>query len=172
MKKSLILTVVAPDRTGLVGELSAIIAKHGANWIDSSMVRLGGHFAGVLRISIDAEDLKQLRLALLRLEDKGFTISLYEEGKQQSLPEGAQAQISILGQDQPGMLSRISGILAYHHVSINELTSCVEPGSMSGELMFKATATIILPIKLSAEQLISDLEKIAGDIMIELDYLQ
>ena len=42
MVDEMVLTVIARDRPGLVKALSEMIAKHGGNWIDSSMARLGG----------------------------------------------------------------------------------------------------------------------------------
>ena len=42
----LILTAIGDDRPGLVGELSAAISAHQGNWLESSMSRLAGKFAG------------------------------------------------------------------------------------------------------------------------------
>ncbi len=50
MAVELVLTVIARDRPGLIKDLSETIAMHGGNWVDSSMARLGGEFAGILRV--------------------------------------------------------------------------------------------------------------------------
>jgi glycine cleavage system regulatory protein len=47
----LVLTVIGDDRPGLVGELSAAIAAHQGNWLESSMSHLAGKFAGIVRVA-------------------------------------------------------------------------------------------------------------------------
>jgi glycine cleavage system regulatory protein len=49
----LVLTVIAPDRPGIVEAISKTALAHGANWEASRMVRLGGRFAGVLLVSVE-----------------------------------------------------------------------------------------------------------------------
>ena len=77
MNQELVLTVVAEDRPGLVGTLSAVIAEHDASWVDSSMARLGGQFAGILRIMVDTQKAEALSSALLALKNSGFTVGVH-----------------------------------------------------------------------------------------------
>ena len=39
-------------RTGLVEALSQVVAQHDGNWLESRMARLGGQFAGILRVGV------------------------------------------------------------------------------------------------------------------------
>ena len=48
MPVEMVLTIISKDRPGLVQTLAQVIADHSGNWIDSSMARLGGEFAGIL----------------------------------------------------------------------------------------------------------------------------
>ncbi|HEY0985395.1 MAG TPA: ACT domain-containing protein, partial [Kofleriaceae bacterium] len=54
MRNTLVLTVLAPDRTGLVELLAQRIAAAGGNWEESRMARLAGQFAGILLVTCDA----------------------------------------------------------------------------------------------------------------------
>ncbi|MDD7909886.1 MULTISPECIES: glycine cleavage system protein R [Pseudovibrio] len=167
MTKELILTIIADDRPGLVGLLSGKIANHGASWIDSSLSRLGGHFAGILRVAVAGDKEKALIDDIASLADQGLTIT-FHDATAGTKPDGTHAVVSLIGQEQPGMVSRVSAVFAELGVNIETLESIVEPGSMSGELMFKATAEVILPPHVDAGQLSSALENIAGDLMIEI----
>ena len=40
------MTIIGPDRTGLVESVARVVAEHGGNWLESRMSRLGGEFAG------------------------------------------------------------------------------------------------------------------------------
>ena len=48
MQTPLVMTIIGPDRTGLVESVARVVADHGGNWLESRMSRLGGEFAGIL----------------------------------------------------------------------------------------------------------------------------
>jgi len=47
-----VVTLLGPDRPGLVEMVAGIIAGHGGNWLESRMSRLAGKFAGILRAEL------------------------------------------------------------------------------------------------------------------------
>ena len=57
MQIPLVMTIISPDRTGLVEAVARAVADHGGNWLESRMCRLGGEFAGILRVEIPAAGL-------------------------------------------------------------------------------------------------------------------
>ena len=67
MQRMLVMTVIGPDRTGLVDSVAGLVAEHGGNWLESRMSRLGGHFAGILRVEVPSEKEPALVAALKRL---------------------------------------------------------------------------------------------------------
>ena len=72
MKTSLILTLIGPDRPGLVSAVSACAGAHGANWMESRLARLAGQFAGVVRLEVDAAAADGLGRGLLGLGEAGL----------------------------------------------------------------------------------------------------
>ena len=42
----LVLTLIGPDRPGLVEAVAEVVARHGGNWLESRMAHLAGKFAG------------------------------------------------------------------------------------------------------------------------------
>ena len=70
----LVMTIISPDRTGLVESVARVVADHGGNWLESRMCRLGGEFAGILRIEIPAEKKSPLLAALQKLQPNGLQI--------------------------------------------------------------------------------------------------
>ncbi len=52
MLSTLVMSVIGGDRPGLVQIVAARVADHGGNWLESQMCRLGGQFAGILRIEV------------------------------------------------------------------------------------------------------------------------
>ncbi len=168
MTTNLVLTVLAEDKPGLVERLASIISAHSGSWVDSAMSRLGGEFAGILKVSIPESQAEALEAALGKLGDEGITVNFRAD---RSLPRegGTRAQFELIGQDHLGIVAKISGVLARLNVNVEDLRSSVFTGSMSGEAMFKARAEIVLPPGLAFDTLAEALEAIAGDVMVDIE---
>jgi acetyl esterase/lipase len=52
-RATLVVTVTAEDRAGVVEAVAAAVASCGGNWEESRMARLGGRFAGILLVGVD-----------------------------------------------------------------------------------------------------------------------
>lgn len=168
MQTSLVMTVIGTDRPGLVGRLSAVIADHGGNWVESRMAHLGGRFAGILRVEVPAENEQDLLAALRALETEGLTVRAQ---KDEAAPTRAGQRLAIVetvGHDRPGIVRQISQVLAEHGVNVEELTTRCESAAQSGGQLFRATARVQLPDTCPLPQLQKALEQIAADLMIDI----
>lgn len=170
---TVVMSIVAEDRPGLVQVLAELVAAHNGNWIDSSMARLGGEFAGIVRIEIPAAVIPDLEEALAGLADQGITVTAkrsdIDSASTGVAATGINARLELTVGDHPGIVRDISTVLNRHGVSIYEFETRVFTGSMSGEHLFSATARIVLPNELSVDHLRQALEDIAQDIMVEID---
>ena len=77
MQLALVMTVIGEDRPGLVDSVAGIVAEQGGNWLESRMSRLGGQFAGILRVQISAEKEAALVRSLKHLETEGLSIVVH-----------------------------------------------------------------------------------------------
>ncbi|OJJ12853.1 amino acid-binding protein [Alphaproteobacteria bacterium AO1-B] len=168
MQDHLVFTVIAEDRSGLVEKIADVIAGAGGNWIESSMARLGGEFAGIVRISVPAENASQLTAALKALGSDGIDITLRSGQGSDNEALGASAHLDLVSQDHPGILRDITHILSEHKVSIEYLETSVEAGSMQGGFLFKASADLRLPTGLTPAQLSDALQATAADLMADI----
>jgi glycine cleavage system regulatory protein len=178
MRTSLVVTVISDDRPGIVEELSEQVLAAGGNWEESRMARLAGKFAGLLRVSVDAERADALAAALAGLRRGGLTV-VAEPGFRERLdgvpPSGVTRAeefrafaLQVFGSDQPGIVRDISRVLAQHGVNIEELETEVTSAPMSGETLFHARAQLGIPATMSGEQLRTVLETIANDLMVDV----
>ena len=164
----MVLTVIASDRPGLVKQLADLVANHGGNWIDSSMARLGGEFAGIVRISVPAANASALETDFADLADAGIAVTLRQDARPEP-PAGPHVRLELTGIDQPGIVLQVTRALEALSVSIDELHTGVFPASMTGEAMFSAKADLVLPAGLEVTALREALEHIAGDIMVDIE---
>ena len=79
MQRMLVMTVIGPDRTGLVDSVAGLVTEHGGNWLESRMSRLGGHFAGILRVEVPEDKEPQLAAALQKLQSRGLTVVVHPD---------------------------------------------------------------------------------------------
>jgi len=171
MQMEMVLTVMASDRPGIVELLADVVASYDGNWVDSAMSRLGGEFAGILRIEIEEGKVAGLEKALAALGEDGISISVRkntEVGVSIEVPKGRKAYFEVIGQDHKGIVRDVSKVLADNKVNVDELRTRVFDGSMTGEHMFSAEADIVLPDGLEMEQLCEQLEDLASDLMVDV----
>lgn len=172
MQTHLVITVIARDRPGVVGRISDTVAGVGGNWIESSMARLGGEFAGIVRIGIDTGKADELEGRLKGLAADGIEITLRPDASGPQAQEGASAQLDLVSQDHPGILRDITRVLSEKGVSIEHLETQVLPGSMQGEALFKASADLRLPAGLTPAELGEALEETAADLMADINLVE
>src|SRR5271166_5097251 len=101
----LVLTVIGSDRPGLVELLSRIIAGHGGNWLESRMSRLGGQFAGIIRVEIPAAAEEALGRDLAGLAAQGLAVVARPGGAEPAVSR--LAVLEVVGLDRPGIVRDI-----------------------------------------------------------------
>jgi glycine cleavage system regulatory protein len=169
----LVLTLLGPDRPGLVEAVSEIVAQHGGNWLESRMAHLAGKFAGILRAEVPPDRVGALREALAKLESRGLRILVESSAGAPSPGSGQRLlEIDLVGLDRPGIVRDISQLLAQQGANVEELTTDRSSAPMSGEMLFHAKARVKVPADADAPSLRAGLERLAGDLMVELRFVE
>jgi glycine cleavage system regulatory protein len=169
--KDLVLTLIGPDRPGLVESLAKRVADHGGNWLESRMAHLAGQFAGILRIEVPPDRVDALHAALAELEAEGLRV-VAESGARPADSDRRAMELELLGQDHPGIVRKVSEVLLGHGVNIEELTTDNLSAPMAGGLLFRAKARLNVPAGTDTDRLRRDLETIADDLMVDLRLVQ
>ena len=166
MNSSLVMTIIGEDRPGLVDSVAALIVEHGGNWLESRMSRLGGQFAGILRVAVPEEREDSLVSALRNLR----TVTIVVQTDQAKVEGATQTLwvLEIVGQDRPGIIREISRVLAQRHVNVESLETECASAAMSGEPVFKARALVQIPASCNLEELRRELEKIGHDLIVDV----
>ncbi len=170
MQSTLVMTVIGRDRPGLVESVAAVVASHGGNWLESRMARLGGQFAGILRVEVPSDRVSALEEALGRLHEAGLSVVVHRDE-----PEGrAQAPLlhtfEVSGHDRPGIVRQISHALAELGVNVEELTSECRSAAMSGESIFRASFRVAIPTGCSSSQVRERIERVASDLIVDVTF--
>ena len=167
MTTYLVLTVIGNDEPGLVERLAQTIADNGGNWLESSMSQLAGKFAGILKVSVADADADKLTAELNKLSNK-LKLVIEKATVDTSPAVSRTLNLSLVGNDRPGIIREISRALAGLSINVEDLeTECV-PAPMSADVLFKAQALLKVPPDLDLEGLRSKLEQIADDLIVDI----
>ena len=170
MQTTLVMTVIGPDRTGLVESVASLVTDHGGNWLESRMCRLGGEFAGIVRVALPKAQQPALEAALGKLSS--LTIGVHGDGPVQSTSPAVLVALEVVGQDRPGIVREITRALSAQDINVEELaTECVS-APMSGELLFQARAKILVPANVALDQLRQTLESGLAGLTVELERIK
>ena len=124
------VTAFGPDRPGIVAMLTGVLLGHGANLEDTSMTILQGHFAMMLVADLPpGEGPGPLESTLGReVAGLGLTVvvrPLEGEGHRPAVEEASNWSVSVYGSDHPGIVHRVTRVLAEADANITDLTTRV-----------------------------------------------
>lgn len=165
---SLVLTVLGDDRPGLVEALAFIVAAHGGNWLESRMAHLAGKFAGILRVSVPAPQADALATALQGLETHGLRVMVEHSRADTPAHNYQWFRLNLVGHDHPGIVRDVARALAWQGINIEEFHTELASAPMSGEILFKATAQIRVPLTVVVTDLQDHLEQLAHTLMVDI----
>jgi glycine cleavage system regulatory protein len=166
----LVMSVIGKDRPGLVETVASLVAEHGGNWLESRMCRLGGEFAGILRVNIAKDQQAALETALHGLASQGLAVTVRPDSGEAELPGERMLSFEIFGPDRPGIVRQVTAALAAQGVNVEEFTSECGSAPMSGEMLFNAHIIIQIPDACDADALCQSIEKLANELALDVDF--
>ncbi len=170
MQVSLVITILGPDRPGLVKTLSETLNQFQGSWTESSMAHLAGKFAGLVHVSVAEGQVDKITNALQALQQDGFQILIEKTSPDSAVKPVQTLDLELLGQDRPGIIHDITRQLAELNVNIEELESKVKEASMSGGTLFSARLKLGLPENISPETVQDTLESMSDQFMVDLNF--
>jgi glycine cleavage system regulatory protein len=167
MTTRVILNVIGSDRPGLTQALADAVHGAGGNWLESHLSRLGGKFVGAVLVELEDGKLASLEQQVRKVDASGLQVAIAFAGDE-AAPAGGGLSFELVGQDRPGIVREVTGVLAALGVNIEDFTSATEPSAHSGGQLFRAGAKLSLPQGTSPDQVRDALEAISGEIMVDV----
>ncbi len=157
----LAITVIGPDRPGIVADVAEVLARVGANLTDSTMTRLRGHFAMTL---ICAGPLgPELEAALDPLTSDGQLVTTVRAvgAEAASAPAGEPYLMAVHGADRLGIVAALTRVLAEAGGNVTDLST-----RLAGPL-YVLIAEVELPSG-TADAVASRLAEVATGLDVEV----
>ncbi|GAB6094425.1 hypothetical protein JCM14469_06770 [Desulfatiferula olefinivorans] len=170
MKKT-IITVIGPDKPGIIASVSETLFRQGCNIENISQTTLQSQFAGICVVSQpETLGLGALEQALNDdLKGKGLQIHItsLDDGGSVPLPETTEPFIiSSCGPDRKGLVARVSRLIADAGVNIANLKAVFEGGiNPDRNIMF---FEVDVPAQTDLSALSDKLKHLAAELNLDL----
>ena len=165
---SLVVTVMGPDRPGIVSLLSDRAQRFGASWAASRLANLAGEFAGMVHFEVPRENADALATALKGLESSGLRLVVAKSDGNEA-PAGLRGiDLELVGEDRLGIVSNLTRILAESGISVEHIHTEIARGNGPGKPTFKVAAHLLVPKALSSDALRARLEGLANEMMLDI----
>lgn len=164
---TLVLTVIGDDRAGLVNALAEAVTAHGGNWERSQLAELAGKFAGIVLVSVPDERSDELAAALQPLAGL-LEVAVHAGAESKHTASATQVQVDLVGNDHPGIVRDVSGVLSRHGISIDKLITETREAPMMGGRLFEAHLTAGVSPGQNLVELQRDLERLATEILVDI----
>ncbi|GAB1643465.1 glycine cleavage system protein R [Krasilnikovia sp. MM14-A1259] len=119
----LAITVIGPDRPGIVADVAEALAGVGANLSDSTMTRLRGHFAMTLICTGPAVEAVEKALKPLSADGRLLATVRAVPPETDTEPVGEPYLVSVHGADRLGIVAAVTRVVAAAGGNITDLTT-------------------------------------------------
>ncbi|MBE0482029.1 MAG: glycine cleavage system protein R [Bacterioplanes sp.] len=168
MSVTLVLTIVADDKPGIVESIATVVAHEGGNWLESRMAQMAGKFAGIVRVDIAAAQQDNLLTELAALRRLGILIHAESCQMTDTRTRKQDFSVSVVGNDRPGIVKDVSQVMAQSGVNVLEFISNCDSAEMSATALFKAEAHCQAPDTFDIHALREQLESLSNDLMVDI----
>lgn len=170
-KERMVMTAVGPDRPGVVLEISSMIHRGGGNLEDSRMAVLAGEFALVVLLSGSSEVLRTIQQTSQEVARKlDFRVDFRPTKPKADSSAHIPYLLEISGVDQPGIVHRLSEVVAGRGVNVGSLESRLTPAAFSGTEIFSLRAELEVRDEAAVPDLLRQLERVCEANQLSLTF--
>lgn len=131
MNPFVIITAAGPDRPGIVSRMTRVLFETGCNIEDTSMTLLRGEFAMILIVRLprgfSPEELERRFLPVVKTLGLSFLVKPLsrKESRRTASLQGRPFILSVYGSDHPGIVYRVTQLLARRKINITDMNTRV-----------------------------------------------
>ena len=128
------------------------------------MHHISGFFAGVIEVAVASEKSESLISELKAINGLSCQIEMAKPNLTNAV---SNLILEITANDRAGIVQEVSSVIHHQSGNLIKLVSLQDSAAHSGQDIFKAKVEIAIDDK-SVDQLISALEQIANDLMVDI----
>lgn len=173
MSLNALVSIIGPDRVGLVSAITGRLFDLGADLGDTAFAVLGGgaEFTAICEFSteMDLETLERELEALPELDGAEVNVSRFELASMHPASETITHMITVSGGDSPGLMARLCEVFGQFNANIVRLNSERVPGGDGNQYVI--TTAVAIPDE-NASTCIATIANTVGEMGLDYDFTQ
>jgi len=169
-KEYFVITIIGPDRRGLVAKITKNIVSLNANIEKSHMTRLGGEFAVLMLLSITNGKRQTLLAGLNKMNGNQVKVFVKETdlGRVKVFEGFIPYEISVIGADHEGIVHNVAEHLAELHIQVDDMETQVTNAPVTGTPLFSMQAEVQAPPEITLPKLRDNLEELGDQLGVDI----
>jgi glycine cleavage system transcriptional repressor len=170
-REYLVVTIVGPDRRGIVEKITAVMLEYAANIEESKMARLGGEFAVIMLLSLPGEKERELLAHLDTLNEHELTITSRPTSlsRLERFQGYVPYEISVLGADHEGIVHSVAQYITAERMNIEKLDTRVTQAPITGTPLFSMRAIVQAPPDITLPKLRYKLAEVGDELGVDIE---
>lgn len=164
---NLIISYQGPERKNFLRELAEIIKLNDGLWLESRAASLSGYNVGLVRVRLPKVQKINFSKAVQAFEADGIELRLHEQTPGNTVLSSNVLALSVTALDRSGIVWELGNAIHKAGCSLEEISTNVHEGAMSGETIFEALVIVGMPPGYDENTLFAELEKLSDDISID-----
>jgi len=149
MKQLIAISALGGDRTGMVHDLTHVIADCGGNVVESHMAALGSEFSMALLVSGNWHSIAKIESELKKVaETSGIALDIRRTEARAPRKDMLPYSVDIICLDQTGIVAAVSGFFSARGIDIAELDTKSYAAAHTGAEMFSVRLIINVPSRI------------------------
>jgi glycine cleavage system transcriptional repressor len=149
MKQLIAISAIGSDRTGLVYDLTRVVAECGGNILESRMTALGNEFAVLMLVAGNWHTLAKLEGELAKLaETSGLAITTRRTDTRPPRTDMVSYSVDVVCLDQPGILHTLAGFFSSRGIDIGDISTRSYSAAHTGAPMFSVYMVVHVPTRI------------------------
>jgi len=166
----LVVNAVGLDRPGIVSDMTKLVTDANGSVGESRALKLGDHFTVMMLCNVPGSNEEKLRQVFDQLSDLHITTFKTRDPSVLELHQkvGYEGLFKLSGADNPGIMYKVTSLLAKHGLNISHLKTSDEDAPFGGTTLFLMEGIVTMP----EEQVAGfDVDKVRKDLTILGDSL-
>jgi len=172
MDNRYIMTAFGQDRPGIVADVTKLLFDNGCNLEETTMTQLADEFTLILLFTCSQPEIEELlQRECRRLEkDRGISAFIRPLQKRRAASRGelAACVLHVEGEDQAGIVYKVSQFLADRGLNICNLQSSVKASPGSGTTIYMMDIHVEIPAGLSLSEVEAGLSAVADELNVDI----
>ncbi|HXC62674.1 MAG TPA: ACT domain-containing protein [Nitrospiria bacterium] len=167
-----IITAAGPDRPGIIARITQALFRTGCNIEDTSMTLLRGEFAMMLIVRLpEKPGLAEIKFQLKKVQTAlGLSLLLKplstREAQRDQRPAGRSFILSVYGADKPGIVYRVTRLIASYRINITDMNTRVI--GLREAPIYVIVLEMEIPKKVKVQTLQTELNKLKKAVHVDI----